>query len=159
MNIILPSLAKDSFLIKGNEYDQFGGEGKNISPEIKWDDIPVETKSFAITLYDPDAPTGSGFWHWVIYNIPDNISGLPENTASNLLSLSPKIVQAKNDFGTEGYGGPCPPLGEIHRYIFTVHALNIEKIDVPMDMTNAVIRFIINQHTIVSNNIITYYKR
>jgi len=88
----------------------FGCEGGNISPSLSWSGAPADTKSFAITVYDPDAPTGSGFWHWVVFNIPSSTTSIPKDAGNEKKKLMPKgVIQSRTDFGTDGYGGPCPP--------------------------------------------------
>lgn len=127
-------------------YDGFGCYGRNISPMIHWQNAPPGTKSFAVTAYDPDAPTGSGWWHWVVYNIPSNVVSLPEKAGdASGTNLPVGAVHGRTDFGTLGYGGACPPPGDKpHRYVFTVYALKVEKLDLPADPTAAMIGFMIN---------------
>ncbi|MBK4716655.1 MULTISPECIES: YbhB/YbcL family Raf kinase inhibitor-like protein [Tenebrionibacter/Tenebrionicola group] len=157
MNLYINGLSDYAFLSKKNEYCDFGGSGDNESPSLSWENAPQETKSFAITVYDPDAPTGSGFWHWIAYNIPSDKHSLPAG-AGTLFSSA--IKQASSDFGTPGYGGCCPPKGDIpHRYIFTLHALSCNDLGVSPDLPNAVIRFLINMNTISKASVITLYKR
>lgn len=123
-------------------FNGFGYSGENESPELRWSGAPIDTKSFAITLYDPDAPTGSGWWHWVVYNIPANVTSLPGGAgADGGKSLPEGAAMGRNDFGLKAYGGACPPPGKQHRYLFTVHALMIEKIEVPEDASPALIGF------------------
>lgn len=123
-------------------FNGFGYSGKNESPEIIWSGIPEGTKSFAITAYDPDAPTGSGWWHWIVYNIPVDITSLSEGAGVDGGKLLPKgAVMGRNDFGLKAYGGACPPPGRQHRYIFTVHALRADKIEVSEDASAAMIGF------------------
>lgn len=123
-----------------------GAGGKNISPELHWEGAPAGTKGFALTLYDPDAPTGSGWWHWVVYDIPANATSLPAGAgAPNGKSLPAGSKQGRTDFGTKGYGGAAPPPGHgVHRYVFTLYALNTEKLDVPEDASAAMVGFMIN---------------
>ena len=121
----------------------FGCAGGNKSPHLAWSGVPAGTKSFAITCYDPDAPTGSGFWHWLIVNIPANVSELPVDAGN---PRSPKLpagaLQTRTDFGTPGYGGPCPPEGlGAHRYQFTVFAVKQDALQVNADTSAAVIGF------------------
>ena len=103
----------------------FGCTGGNVSPELRWSNPPSGTQSFAITVHDPDAPTGSGFWHWAVFNIPASARSLPKNAGSLSASLAPAgTIQGFTDFASNGYGGPCPPAGDpAHRYVFTIHAL------------------------------------
>src|ERR1039458_9504651 len=95
----------------------FGCSGGNVSPALSWSGAPQGTKSFALSVYDPDAPTGSGFWHWVMFNIPANVTSLPEGAGTP--DKEPAgATQIENDYGTVGYGGPCPPKGKPHHYQF-----------------------------------------
>jgi Raf kinase inhibitor-like YbhB/YbcL family protein len=110
-----------------NVFNGSGCGGFNISPEFHWSDAPSGTKSFAITIFDPDAPTGGGWWHWVIFNIPGTVLELPAG-AGNQESKRSTGVQCRNDFGKPGYGGPCPPPGSSHRYLVRAYALNVEKL-------------------------------
>ena len=121
----------------------FGCEGGNISPEVSWENAPEGTKSFALTVYDPDAPTGSGWWHWVAYNIPATTKLIVEGAGTADGKKLPKgTAQGTTDFGTKGYGGPCPPAGDKpHHYIVTLTALKTAKIEVPATATAAMIGF------------------
>jgi Raf kinase inhibitor-like YbhB/YbcL family protein len=141
-----PTIKPNSMLTEVQVFKGFGCEGKNLSPALKWSGAPAGTKSFAITVYDPDAPTGSGWWHWVVYNIAAATTELPEGAGSaDGKGLPTGAVQGRTDFGTPGFGGACPPKGDKpHRYIFTVHALKTEEIDVPADATAALVGFMIN---------------
>lgn len=161
--ISTPTNAKDftlssSDIEEGKELDLshvfngFGCEGGNISPNLSWSKAPDGAKSFAITMYDPDAPTGSGWWHWTVINIASNVSSLEK-------SLPKGAIAVKNDFGQSSYGGACPPPGSVHRYIFSVHALDIDKIDVPLSATNAYVRFLIHAHEISKASITSVYTR
>jgi Raf kinase inhibitor-like YbhB/YbcL family protein len=128
----------------------FGCKGGNISPSLKWSGAPSDAKSFAITAYDPDAPTGSGFWHWVVFNIPVGTTSLPKNAGSVKAKLMPKgAIQSRTDYGTDGYGGPCPPPGDKpHHYTFTVYAVDVDKIPGADHNTSAaVIGFNLHFHT------------
>ncbi len=142
-------------------YDKYDCGGQNISPQLVWNNAPAGTKSFAITIYDPDAPTGSGWWHWLIFNIPANINKLPAgagNPDSNLLPAS--VVQSLNDYGEYGYGGPCPPKGDKpHRYIITVYALSVAKIDLDKNSRPATVGFYLNRYAIAKSSIMAYYNR
>lgn len=116
----------------------FGCKGGNISPSLSWSGAPSGTKSLAITNYDPDAPTGSGWWHWVVFNIPAATSSIPKNAGDVKAKLMPAgAIQSRTDFGTSGYGGPCPPPdGTSHRYIFTVFAVDVDKLPDAKDETH-----------------------
>ena len=106
-------------------YDQSGCTGGNVSPALAWSDAPAGTKSFAVTVFDLDAPTGRGWWHWVVYDIPAAVQALPQGAgAASGQNLPQGARQTSNDFGGPGYGGPCPPPGSPHRYVFTLYALD-----------------------------------
>ena len=112
-------------------FNNFGCTGQNVSPALSWKGAPAGTKGYVLTVYDPDAPTGSGFWHWVMYNIPASVTSLPQGA------------------GAPGYGGPCPPKGDKpHRYIFTIYAVNTDKLDVPPNPTAAVVGFVTHYATL-----------
>ncbi len=129
-------------------FNGFGCAGQNVFPEISWKNPPKETKSFALTVYDPDAPTGSGWWHYVAVNIPANYKKLPENFGSkDQFQIANNILQIRNDFGVYKFGGPCPPKGDKpHRYIFTIYALGVEKLDISETATAAFAGFMINHN-------------
>lgn len=116
---------KDGVIANAQVFNSFGCTGDNISPELRWSNAPEGTKSFAVTVYDPDAPTGSGWWHWVVFNIPADVNVLQAGAGTNKDLLPKGAIQSLTDFGVPGYGGPCPPVGDKpHRYIFTVYALS-----------------------------------
>jgi Raf kinase inhibitor-like YbhB/YbcL family protein len=123
-----------------------------------WSGAPEGTKSFAITAYDPDAPTGSGWWHWNAVNIPASVNSV-ELGASGNGAMPAGTVEITNDYGTAGFGGACPPPGEVHRYIFTVHVLSTERLELPENPSNALVGFMIGAHTIQSARITGVYNR
>jgi Raf kinase inhibitor-like YbhB/YbcL family protein len=141
-----PTIKPGSMLTDAQVFKGFGCEGKNISPALKWSGAPSGTKSYAVTVYDPDAPTGSGWWHWVVYNIPASAAELPEGAGgADGKGLPAGTAQSRTDFGAPGFGGACPPAGDKpHRYIFTVYALKTDKIDAPADASAALVGFMIN---------------
>ena len=141
-----PTVKPGSMLTDAQVFMGFGCEGKNISPALKWSGAPAGTKSYAVTVYDPDAPTGSGWWHWVVYNIPASATELPEGAGgADGKGLPAGAVQGRTDFGAAGFGGACPPAGDKpHRYIFTIYALKTDKIEAPADGTAALVGFMIN---------------
>jgi len=126
----------DQPIAKAHVYNGMDCTGENISPALEWRGAPPNTKSFAVTVYDPDAPTGSGWWHWVVYNLPADQTKLEAGAgAADGSKLPAGAVQGITDFGSPGYGGPCPPPGKPHRYIFTVFALDVAKLDLPPGST------------------------
>ena len=135
--------------------------GNNLSPELSWQGAPAATKSYAVTIYDPDAPTGSGWWHWVVYNIPAGTTRLAAGAGDASKNLLPAgAVQGNTDFGVPGYGGPCPPKGDKpHHYIFTVYALNTDKIDVPSNATAAYVGFNFHAHQLAKATLTGLYWR
>ena len=118
-------------------YNGFGCTGQNISPSLMWTSPPAGTMSYAITVYDPDAPTGSGWWHWMVYDIPATVTSIPAGAGNaGKPGLPAGALQGMTDFGAKGWGGPCPPAGDkAHRYVFTVFALKVPKLDVPANAT------------------------
>lgn len=140
-------------------FNAMGCVGKNISPELRWSGAPAATKSFAVTVYDPDAPTGSGWWHWTVYNIPASATSLPRNAGSGS-GLPAGSVQGTTDFGKPGFGGACPPTGDKpHRYFFTIYALNVAKIDVPATASAANVGFNVHAHQIGKAGFVARYGR
>jgi Raf kinase inhibitor-like YbhB/YbcL family protein len=127
-------------------FNQMGCTGENVSPPLEWKNPPAGTKSFALMVHDPDAPTGSGWWHWVVYNIPAETTSLPEGAgAADGHALPKGAVQGNTDFGKPGWGGPCPPPGSAkHHYNFTLYALKVDKIDVPPGASPAMVGFNLN---------------
>ncbi len=145
-------------LSNNHVFQGFGCEGGDKSPQLSWSGAPTGTKSFAITAYDPDAPTGSGWWHWNVINIPASTQSIPHNYSQSD-KITEQIVELKNDYGSVGFGGACPPRGEVHRYVFTVHALSLDKLEIPSDSSNALAGFMINSNTIESASITAVYTR
>ena len=107
--------------------------GIDESPELTWEGFPSETEGFAVTMFDPDAPTASGFWHWAVLNVPTSTTSLPVNAgAKDAPQLPDGAVTLRNDAGYEGFVGAGPPPGHgPHRYVFAVHALDVDSVDVP----------------------------
>lgn len=142
-------------------FNGFGCAGENVSPAVVWMTPPKGTKSYALTVYDPDAPTGSGWWHWVVIDIPPDTHGLQQGAGDPAAKkMPPGVRQMRTDFGTTGWGGPCPPKGDRpHRYIFTVHALKVEKLEVPEDATAALVGFMINANRIGKASFTSKYGR
>jgi hypothetical protein len=147
----------------GNEhvFNGFGCSGGNVSPELRWERAPKETKSFAVTVYDPDAPTGSGWWHWVIFNIPPSVASLPAGAGKPDGGGAPQgSVQSMTDFGQPGYGGPCPPAGDKpHRYIFTAYALKVDQLPLKSEASGAMVGFYLNQNALGKASFTAKYGR
>ena len=139
----------------------FGCEGGNKSPHLAWSGAPAGTKSFAVTCFDPDAPTGSGFWHWLVINIPPDVTEVPLDAGHRSSSKLPKgALATRTDFGAPGYGGPCPPAGDHpHRYLFTVFAVGSESLQATADTSAAVIGFQLHFNTLAKAAIMGLYKR
>jgi Raf kinase inhibitor-like YbhB/YbcL family protein len=142
-------------------FNGFGCTGANVSPELQWQNAPKDTKSFAVTVYDPDAPTGSGWWHWIIFNIPPSVSKLPANAGKLDSGLAPQgSVQSRTDYGQPGYGGPCPPAGDKpHRYIFTVYALKMDQLPLKEDASGAMAGYYLNQNALAKAKFTALYGR
>lgn len=146
---------------KKQEFNGFGCSGENISPQLLWENAPEGTKSFAITVYDPDAPTGSGFWHWVVFDIPANVKELKSGAGDLTKGLAPKgTIQSITSYGAKGFGGACPPVGHgIHQYIFTIHALKTDKLGLDENTNPEIVGFYLWQNTLAKASIVSYYKR
>lgn len=134
----------------------------NQSPALNWENAPAGTKSFAIAVHDPDAPTGgAGWWHWMVINLPADLTFLPRNAgAADSPQLPAKARQMKNDNSIVGYGGFYPPIGDpAHQYHFTLYALDTEYLDLPDDITTSKAGFMINMHTLAKASLTVYYGR
>ena len=156
-----PTIKPGSTLTEAQVFSGFGCTGKNISPALQWAGAPKGTQSFAVTVYDPDAPTGSGWWHWVVFNIPASATGLPEGAGTaDGKGLPAGSAQGRTDFGAPGFGGACPPPGDKpHRYIFTVYALKVPALDIPPDGTAALVGYMINANKLGSGTFTAKYGR
>lgn len=156
-----PDIQAGGMIPASFEFNGFGCSGENKSPALKWHGAPPDTRSFAVTVYDPDAPTGSGWWHWLVINLPADVTGLPGNAGVPNSTTLPKTArQIRNDYGINAWGGVCPPPGDApHRYIFTVHALKVDTLDVPADATAALTGFMINANTLATASFTARYGR
>jgi len=138
-------------------FNSFGMTGENISPQLSWSGFPPETASFAVTCYDPDAPTGSGFWHWVLLGLPASVTSLPAGAGSGA-GLPDGAFHVRNDYGSADFGGAAPPAGDPpHRYVFAVHALDVPSLDVDDSISAAVAGFNLRFHTIARALLIPVY--
>ena len=166
-----PSVAQESFVLfsptleaggrvpASQVLDREGCTGGNQSPELRWSGAPAATKSFAMTVHDPDAPTGSGWWHWVVFNIPAASISLPEGAGSlHVNSSKSRFVQSMTDFGRSGYDGPCPPKGDkAHRYIYTLHALGVGTVPLEAKSTAAMVGLFLHQNSLAKTTLMTTY--
>ena len=146
MTLSSPQISAGGKIADEQVFNNFGCTGGNVSPELNWSGAPEGTKSFAVMAFDPDAPTGSGWWHWVVFNIPASVTSLASGAGDISAGKMPQgVVQSRTDFGEPGYGGPCPPEGHgLHRYQFTVFALSVEKLPLEADAPAAMVGFYIN---------------
>jgi Raf kinase inhibitor-like YbhB/YbcL family protein len=143
-------------------YQGFGCRGSNLSPALAWTNAPAGTKSFAVSVHDPDAPTGgAGFWHWIVVDLPASASGLSQGSgAADGRALPAPARQLASDFGTLGWGGPCPPAGDKpHHYVFTVYALSVEKLDLPARASPALAASSADRHSLARASFTRLYGR
>ncbi|AMX03024.1 PEBP family protein [Microbulbifer thermotolerans] len=139
-------------------FDACGGD--NISPQLSWQGAPEGTESFALMVHDPDAPTGSGWWHWVMFNIPADATELPEGAGDLKNGLIPEAIQVRNDYGAPGYGGACPPEGHgDHRYQFRLYALKVEQLPLDDTATPAMVGFNVNANALAVAELEVVYGR
>ncbi len=146
-----------------NEFtsNTFGCSGANKSPALEWVNAPEGTQSFAVTMYDPQAPTGSGWWHWVIFDIPANVHQLKQGAGSTAAGVAPAgSIQNNTDFGVPGYGGPCPPENDAaHGYVITVYALKVARLGLDGKNSAALTGFMLNHNVIAKASLMVYAKR
>ena len=127
-------------------WNNFGCSGGNVTADLAWRNAPPGTRSFAVTFYDKDAPTGSGFWHWVVYDIPATTDGLPGGINGGTLPVG--AVEGNTDLGKPGFLGPCPPIGRVHDYVYSVYALKVDKLPVERTFSPALVGFFLWQNTL-----------
>ncbi len=158
--IILKStdIALGQSLTNAQVFNGFGCSGDNLSPQLIWENLPEGTKSLAITIYDPDAPTGSGWWHWLAFNIPASTTNI--ETGASKTSMPEGTIESRTDFGSMGFGGSCPPVGAApHHYNVTLHALDTEKLDLDENASGAMVGYYLNAHSIEKASITAIYGR
>jgi Raf kinase inhibitor-like YbhB/YbcL family protein len=158
-----PDITEGGTIVNEQVLHGFGCTGGNVSPALSWSGAPSGTKSFAVNMYDPDAPTGSGFWHWVVFNLPATTTSLPKGAGDVKKKLMPKgAIQSRTDLGTDGYGGPCPPAGDKpHRYQITVFAVDVDKLPDAKnhDASAALVGFDLHFHTLAKATLTGLYGR
>ncbi len=160
-----------TFTLKSNElggqatkkqaYNSFGCTGENISPQLYWENPPIGTKSFAVSIYDENAPTGSGWWHWLIFDLDKEVRELKSGAGDIKKQGAPlNSIQSKNDLGLYGYQGPCPGEGEpYHKYTVTVNALKVAKLGLDSNATPAITGYYLQQNLIEKASLVFYMKR
>jgi Raf kinase inhibitor-like YbhB/YbcL family protein len=166
-SVATPPFALDSMDIREGEMmsdshvlNARGCNGLNLSPDLHWSYAPARTGSFAVTLFDPDAKSGHGWWHWLLFDIPQTVNHLPTGAGDPERAFMPAIRHGMTDFGKPGYGGPCPPEGDPpHRYLFTVHALDVEKLGVAAGITAENLGLTIYAHALASATLTAAYGR
>ncbi|MBV8750022.1 MAG: YbhB/YbcL family Raf kinase inhibitor-like protein [Candidatus Eremiobacteraeota bacterium] len=140
-------------------FDRFACTGNNRSPDLTWSGAPTGTQSYAVTIWDPDAPTTVGFVHWLVFDIPADVTSLREGAGSEK-GAGVGAIQGYIDYGFNGYGGPCPPVGDPpHRYHLTFYALDVEKLGLDESATYALFRFMVRSHTLATAEIVSTYGR
>ncbi|WP_377810135.1 YbhB/YbcL family Raf kinase inhibitor-like protein [Azospirillum sp. A29] len=156
-----PDFTDTSPIPERNVFAGFGCAGGNQSPALSWTAPPAGTRSLAVTVYDPDAPTGSGWWHWVVFNLPPESRSLPAGAGDAAKPTLPAgAVQSRTDFGPPGYGGPCPPQGDKpHRYVVTVHALKVDGLPLSADASGAMVGFNLNAASLGKASLTARYGR
>lgn len=156
-----PDIAAGGIIAERHAFNGFGCTGGNVSPALAWSGAPAGTKSFALTCYDPDAPTGSGWWHWTVFNIPADASSLQAGASHpGRAALPCGAVEGRTDFGVAGYGGPCPPEGDTpHRYIFTLHALKEASLPLTAESPGAQLGYTLHFATIEKVSLTAFYGR
>jgi len=163
LTLTSPDIKQGAKIANEQVFNGFGCTGGNLSPALSWSGAPAATKSFAISIHDPDAPTGSGWWHWVVFNIPATTTSLPKGAGDVAKKLMPEgAIQSRTDFGSGGYGGPCPPAGaKPHHYRITVFAVDVDKLpDATGDAASAaLVGFDLHFHTLAKATLTGLYGR
>jgi hypothetical protein len=153
-------MSEGGSLAPAQVHDGYGCTGGNRSPDLSWSGLPDGTRSLVVTAYDPDAPTGSGWWHWTVFNIPATSEGLKAGAGSGKADLPDGAVQGRTDFGQPGYGGACPPAGAApHRYVFTLFALSVPSLPLDEQASGAMVGFLARANAIASASLTATYGR
>ncbi len=153
-----PDFEAGGRLDERHAYDAYGCTGDNRSPALAWSGAPEGTRSFALTLHDPDAPRSGGWWHWLVHGIPTAVQGLPRGASPDRLPAG--AVETPTSFGAARYGGPCPPPGDApHRYRFTLYALDAERLEVPADASPDVVAEALERHALATTRLTARYGR
>jgi Raf kinase inhibitor-like YbhB/YbcL family protein len=158
MTLTSPDIKPGGKIANEQVFNGWDCNGMNISPELSWSGAPKGTKSFVVTMDDPDSPTGGNFWHWSVANLPSDAKGLPRG-AGDGKGLPGGALQVRNDFSQVGYGGPCPPPGKPHRYRITVYALDLDKLPIDASASSTVVGFYANAHTLAKATLTGLYGR
>lgn len=159
MTLTSPDFKPFGKLAEAQVSNGFGCNGQNKSPALTWKHVPADAKSLVLTVYDPDAPTGSGFWHWNVMNIPTTVTSLPAGAGSEGGQLPEGAIQLNHEGGQPGYTGACPPVGDKpHRYIFTLYALK-ESLELPATVSPAVLGFSLNGKVLAKAQVTATYSR
>jgi Raf kinase inhibitor-like YbhB/YbcL family protein len=158
MVLTSPDMVDGGTLPADHVFNGFGCTGPNLSPALEWSGAPEGTGSFILTLYDPDAPTGSGWWHWTVVNIPAKVGSLPEGASPD--GLPPGSAEGRTDFGMPGFGGACPPKGAPpHRYVFTLFAMPEETLPLDANSSGALVGFYANATALEKASLTVTYGR
>ena|SRR5579872_883293 len=148
------SFGHNQTIPKKYAFNGWGSDGDNVSPHVKWSGAPSGTKSFAVTIWDPDAPTTVGFWHWTIFNIPPSVTEIEEGKVPS------GATQGYTDFGMSQYGGPAPPPGHgPHHYHIRVYALDVDNLPLDKGSTAAVLMFMMRDHILAQGELVGIYER
>lgn len=156
-----PEFPDGGRLAETHSYNGFGCSGQNRSPALQWSGAPDETRSYALLVHDPDAPIASGWWHWLIVNIPASATGLPAGAGDPAADEAPAgSQQIRTSFGSPGYGGPCPPPDHgDHRYNFVLYALGVEQLELPADATAELAAFMVESNAVGRARLTGLYSR
>ena len=156
LQVTSESFAPNGPLAPAYTFNGMGCTGQNISPQLSWKGAPVGTQSYAVLVHDPDAPTGVGFFHWSLFDLPKTATDLSEGIQGGLPAGS---ILGITDAGAPGYAGPCPPPGQLHHYVFTVYALDVPHLGGDAHATGALLRFMLKRHTVAYGRLIGTYQR